>query len=915
MLRFPDYWLVRPLSSTERRGLCPIPSGSDSSDSDVEMQSNLGSIDEDCVVTDFSLPARTSVNSPLSATANSPADGSSAPIRHPDEPKTPPPRATALPASTPLHGSLGSFEKNGDGTTADKAVLAYLTELLADKVVHDYPVADFISAVFGITKDDLKRRSAGYSLPEEDCKEYNTGSYSKNSSRERSAYAPLTNIFKDLGDQLKRNVKCHHMNGSDIINMLDCQVHGDFAKFKPDFLTSWLDFELKQKWKATGTSGELKKKKKVRKDLEGHDYTIDLDRVPEIKYASRPPDGPLAPVAANAADSVSVVDEEEVQEAGADSPEPEPITSESRKRKAGSTRTPQVRVPKRPRSNTSKHVRSNASGQDGEPQGSPARVNLNASELQAVKYVHELGSHGIRSYAVGFLIEDFTMTLWYIDRMGVVASAPFDFMDEPHFLLLYVAAIRYAPPTQLGFFSKLGFPHGDVTADRLDTFDNVTLDLSGSADIDSKPLSDLHFVLDVSEDRSINSTNGAIGRATLVVPVLPAADCETAVTLCGEEKTVVKISWQSKFRAIGEDSLVRVARVKLQASDTFRVHLKHLVDLKCALTQTLEEMNIPRASMFGLPAEDAKTHRVCRILLLREYLPLKMVDGVHEFKTIFVGVVKGHHAVYETSGILHRDVSTNNIMFYRDSDGGVVGVLCDWDLAQQLDVSAVDLQLNRAIVDTIKAEIDPNTEKLKTIEPSPSSAQRLSATAPFLEVEILEPQEPRYRTGTGPFMSLDLLLYFHVPLHSYRHDLESFFFVLVWFIVTHSAVTHTMGFIRSWLQGDLRALGNTKQEFVDKASAYERVMAVAKGDYKQLAEDWADPINRLLMRPLGQKYRDIQNQISDILALRKATAKPVEERIVLVQAAIRDKVYEREFGILTFESFMACLEPQLEEEI
>ncbi|THH17856.1 hypothetical protein EUX98_g9046, partial [Antrodiella citrinella] len=113
----------------------------------------------------------------------------------------------------------------------------------------------------------------------------------------------------------------------------------------------------------------------------------------------------------------------------------------------------------------------------------------------------------------------------------------------------------------------------------------------------------------------------------------------------------------------------------------------------------------------------------------------------------------------------------------------------------------------------------------------------------------------------------------------------------------------------------ISALGKTKQEFVDVNGVYEEVMGVAKGDYKQLEEDWANPLRRLLMRPLGRKYAEIQDQISDIVALRKATAKPVEERIVLVQAAIRDKVYEREFGILTFESFMGCLEPQLEEKI
>lgn len=233
------------------------------------------------------------------------------------------------------------------------------------------------------------------------------------------------------------------------------------------------------------------------------------------------------------------------------------------------------------------------------------------------------------------------MTLWYIDRMGVVASAPFDFMDEPHFLLLYIAAIRYATPARLGFFSKLGFTNGNVTADRLDTFKGVTLDLSGSAELDSNILPDLRFVLDVSEGRPVISTHGAIGRATLVVPVQPASDCEAAVTLCGKDKIRAKISWQSESRAVGEDSHIRVARTKLEANDSFRTHIKHLVDMKCALTQSIEEMNLPCAFMFGLPADDAKSHRICRIIVMKEYLPLRMVDSVEEFKTIFLGVVKG----------------------------------------------------------------------------------------------------------------------------------------------------------------------------------------------------------------------------------------------------------------------------------
>lgn len=88
------------------------------------------------------------------------------------------------------------------------------------------------------------------------------------------------NIFTSLADQLKRNVKGHRLNGSDMINMLDCVVSGDFAKLKPDFLASWLKFKEDQTWKATAISGELKKKKtKTKAAFVSH---IDISQIPEV---------------------------------------------------------------------------------------------------------------------------------------------------------------------------------------------------------------------------------------------------------------------------------------------------------------------------------------------------------------------------------------------------------------------------------------------------------------------------------------------------------------------------------------------------------------------------------------------------------------------------------------------------------
>ena len=36
-----------------------------------------------------------------------------------------------------------------------------------------------------------------------------------------------------------------------------------------------------------------------------------------------------------------------------------------------------------------------------------------------------------------------------MDRMGVVKSESFDFLQEPHYLLLYVAAVKFATPRRL----------------------------------------------------------------------------------------------------------------------------------------------------------------------------------------------------------------------------------------------------------------------------------------------------------------------------------------------------------------------------------------------------------------------------------------------------------------------------------
>lgn len=93
----------------------------------------------------------------------------------------------------------------------------------------------------------------------------------------------------------------------------------------------------------------------------------------------------------------------------------------------------------------------------------------------------------------------------------------------------------------------------------------------------------------------------------------------------------------------------------------------------------------------------------------------------------------GYQWVHDTGGILHRDISINNLM-YREDSGRVSGVLIDYDMA---------VGVNR----------DPTAG-----------------------------QSSKQRTGTKPFMARGLLKKEPEP-HVFRHDLESLFYCYLWMLL------------------------------------------------------------------------------------------------------------------------------------
>jgi len=114
-------------------------------------------------------------------------------------------------------------------------------------------------------------------------------------------------------------------------------------------------------------------------------------------------------------------------------------------------------------------------------------------------------------------------------------------------------------------------------------------------------------------------------------------------------------------------------------------------------------------------------------------IPLYRVKELEAFKKAFRSLVEAHRDLYRNAGILHHDISINNLMVEKDNEAK--GVLIDLDLAV-LVIGGESAQQCRPV---------------------------LGGTLPFLSVDLLVDPPPRY--------------------HLYRFDLESFFFVLGWILI------------------------------------------------------------------------------------------------------------------------------------
>ncbi|KAJ7194098.1 hypothetical protein GGX14DRAFT_378269, partial [Mycena pura] len=322
---------------------------------------------------------------------------------------------------------------------------------------------------------------------------------------------------------------------------------------------------------------------------------------------------------------------------------------------------------------------------------------------------------GLRSHVIGGLVTNHLIELLYYDRSIIVKSEPFDFARETAQFITMLKGILDLTENRWGYHPLLPAPRPTI--------------LYPSQRVLTHPFGGLAITLNdgrlLRVGETIFQSHGIIGRGTCV--------SHATMEVEGKKKDViVKWSWPAKTRT-PEADLVKIAAELASASGDSWV-LDHLPKILHAEEREFDA-DSPQQRLSEHFGEDYEL-RVLRIVVQERLYPITELTTAPELSKAFHGIFKCYRWLFETAGIMHRDISRNNLM-YRMIDGKFYGVLNDFDLAVLLN------------------------EK----EPRSTSKQR---------------------TGTEPYMAMDLLVTGRPPPHLYRFDLESLFYVIAYVVCQYN---------------------------------------------------------------------------------------------------------------------------------
>ncbi|KAI0798397.1 hypothetical protein GGR55DRAFT_672294, partial [Xylaria sp. FL0064] len=383
----------------------------------------------------------------------------------------------------------------------------------------------------------------------------------------------------------------------------------------------------------------------------------------------------------------------------------------------------------------------------GELKSNPNEDTASKAHLDIARYVKEVfTAQPTRRYVLAFTLCGSWMRLWEFDRIGGIASENFNINNDGQRFVSTILGFLWMDDAALGF---------DPTIMKSKRWQYIEIQQDTKTE---------RLIL----DKVIRSAHSIVGRATI---------CWKAYLEGDKSKPfVIKDSWQFPERDEEGELLQKATRQEVTnvarhyyhetvcvegKDDDIQGNVRRGLDITRASNyrtgrarnlwdRTVEALS--RNSSTGSKRSSSQTgallppgkrsrsgsasptkhdnkplpNRIHRRIVLRDYgVPIYKATSRAALLGALEGCIRGHESLYNKAGLLHRDISINNLMINEDSS-----FLIDLDLAIQ--------------VDRIEA----------------SGAKGITGTRAFMAIGVL--------MGEG---------------HSFMDDLESFFWVLFWICI------------------------------------------------------------------------------------------------------------------------------------
>ncbi|RPB19120.1 hypothetical protein L211DRAFT_663635 [Terfezia boudieri ATCC MYA-4762] len=318
------------------------------------------------------------------------------------------------------------------------------------------------------------------------------------------------------------------------------------------------------------------------------------------------------------------------------------------------------------------------------------------------------------------------LTFWRFDRAGAIGSMELDYQSTSRQLCTIVRclyAIPFLPPEAIGFHVS----------------SVITSHLPPTSPF---PLNDsLPWKMRMSPS-TLFAGEALMNRLLFIAPGIVTRGTRVWRGTLGDTPVAIKYSWRSSTRP-PEASLYQLA-----ASHDV-IGLATLVAY-----DTYEDIAINVRFNHGLGDGHKESHNrhLTRLILTPTGRAISDVNlsPSQVAKGLFAGLV-GHASLYFDGGVLHRDLSPQNIIYTSKPQVAVH----QWILGGTREADIVGgtmMHLYGALID-----LDYAVEIGSTDGKASGAADR---------------------TGTYPFIAMGLLA--NREMHRYRHDLESFLYVLLW---------------------------------------------------------------------------------------------------------------------------------------